>query len=93
MFSLQTTSYPARPVLLLCLLVLTQPALFCRQPIEYTMLKRILSSNHFVIVTCLLITGLGIGWLIGLSVSPVVAIVGIDHRQSRWLEMGTAQSG
>lgn len=39
------------------------------------MLKRILNSTQSMMVTCLLITGLGIGWLVGLSVSPVVSIV------------------
>lgn len=39
------------------------------------MLKRIFKSKQFKSITCLLITGLGIGWLVGLSVSPVVSIV------------------
>lgn len=39
------------------------------------MQKRATRLNKFLIGTPLLITGVGIGWLIGLSVSPVVSIV------------------
>lgn len=39
------------------------------------MLKQLFRSNLFMIVTSLFFTGCGIGWLTGLSVSPVVSIV------------------
>lgn len=39
------------------------------------MQKRAANPSKLMVVTCLGMTGFGIGWLIGLSVSPVVSIV------------------